>query len=92
MSSAGLPPVDQALLPAAVRSAPRAEQQAYEAALGFERVLVGQLANQLQESTGGEDSGPYASLVPSALADGIMAAGGLGLAEPLSHSISKDAP
>ena len=91
MSAGGLPPVDQALLPAGMRSAPAAQRQAYEAALGFERVLVGQLAKQLQASTGEEDASPYASLVPDALADGIVADGGLGLAQPLSQAISKDA-
>jgi hypothetical protein len=92
MTAAGLPPVDQALLPAGVRTAPPAERSAYEAALGFERVLAGQLAKQLEATAGGDDDqSPYASLIPGALADGIMASGGLGLAEPLAQAISKDA-
>jgi hypothetical protein len=88
--SAGLPPIDQALLPRDIRGAAPARRNAYEAALGFERLLVGQLTSSLADSTkdalGGET--PYASLLPDALADGVMAGGGLGLARQLTDAIA----
>jgi hypothetical protein len=45
---------------------------------GFEQLLVQQLAKELLKTTG-ESGGAYASLLPSALADSIEDAGGLGL-------------
>jgi Rod binding domain-containing protein len=89
--SLGAPaPIDRALLPADIRSAPPARQQAYAAALGFERLLVQQLTSSLAASTqdamGGKDS-PYASLLPDALAQGVMDGGGLGLAAQLTDAI-----
>jgi Rod binding domain-containing protein len=86
----GLPPIDQAQLPADVRTAAPARKQAYEAGLGFERLLVQQLTTSLADSARdamGGDS-PYASLLPDALADGVMAAGGLGLARQLTDAIA----
>ena len=47
---AGLPPIDRALLPADIRDAPAARRDAYEAGLGFERLLVQQLSQSLTES------------------------------------------
>lgn len=90
MTGAGLPPIDQALLPKDVRSATPARRDAYEAALGFERLLVTQLTHSLADSTkdalGGET--PYASMLPDALADGVMNGGGLGLARQLADAIA----
>jgi hypothetical protein len=45
---------------------------------GFEQLLVQQLAKELLKTTG-ESGGAYASLLPTALADSIEDAGGLGL-------------
>ncbi len=86
---AGLPPIDASLLPADIRTAAPARKQAYEAGLGFERLLVQQLTQSLADSARdamGGDS-PYASLLPDALADGVMAGGGLGLARQLADAI-----
>jgi len=86
----GLPPIDQAQLPADVRTAAPARKQAYEAGLGFERLLVQQLTQSLADSARdamGGDS-PYASLLPDALTDGVMSAGGLGLARQLTDAIA----
>jgi len=86
---AGLPPIDQALLPQDIRTAAPARKDAYEAGLGFERLLVQQLSQSLTDSARdamGGDS-PYASLLPDALADGIMGGGGLGLARQLADAI-----
>jgi hypothetical protein len=89
MTLAGLPPVDRASLPADIRTAPPARQEAYTAALGFERLLVQQLTESLTSSASdalGGDS-PYASLLPEAMADGVMSGGGLGLARQLADAI-----
>lgn len=76
-----LPPVDQALLPADIRSASQEVRQQYQAALSFEQSLVSELAKQLSTTAGSAmQDGPYAQLLPDALADAITQAGGLGLA------------
>jgi hypothetical protein len=88
--SAGLPPIDPATLPADIRSAAPARRDAYTGALGFEQMLVQQLTTSIADSTRdalGGDS-PYAGLLPQAMADGIMGAGGLGLARQLTDSIA----
>jgi hypothetical protein len=87
---AGIPPIDQAQLPADIRTATPARRDAYKAALGFERLLVQQLSQSLTDSARdalGADS-PYASLLPDALTDGVMGGGGLGLARQLSDAIA----
>ncbi|HKG04442.1 MAG TPA: hypothetical protein VKB03_14790 [Conexibacter sp.] len=86
---AGLPPIDQSLLPADIRTAAPARKDAYEAGLGFERLLVQQLSQSLTDSARdamGGDS-PYASLLPDALTDGVMGSGGLGLARQMADAI-----
>ena len=85
-----LPPVGSGAAPADVRGGSRQERAAYDAALGFERVLLGQLTASLQRTATGEDgegAGPYASLIPETLADALVASGGLGLADDLSRSL-----
>jgi Rod binding domain-containing protein len=87
--SAGIPPIDRAMLPADVRNGSPERRQAYEAGLGFERMLVAQLAKSLADTTGGNDDSAsaatktYTDMLPDALADGIVAGGGLGLARHL---------
>jgi Rod binding domain-containing protein len=44
---AGLPPIDQAALPADVRKGTKAQKETYQAALGFERMLVGELTKSM---------------------------------------------
>lgn len=90
MSFGALPPVDAAQLPADIRDAAPARRDAYTAALGFEQLLVQQLTTQLAESARsamGGDS-PYASMMPQAMADGVMDAGGLGLARQMTDAIA----
>lgn len=94
MSFGAIPPLDAAQLPADIRDAAPQRREAYEAALGFEQILVKQLTDQLVESARsamGGDS-PYASLMPQAMADGVMGAGGLGLARQLTDAIAPAAP
>ncbi|MEZ5120066.1 MAG: hypothetical protein R2736_00555 [Solirubrobacterales bacterium] len=72
-------------LPADVRAAGSEARARYAAALSFERQLTAQLAKQLTATAGDAlGSGPYAQLLPEALADSITAAGGLGLARGLA--------
>lgn len=94
MSFSALPPVDATTLPADIRDAAPARREAYTAALGFEQMLVQQLTRQLAESARsamGGDS-PYASMMPTAMSDGIMDAGGLGLARQLTDAIAPAEP
>jgi hypothetical protein len=88
-----LPPIDQATLPADIRTAPAARRQAYETGLQFERLLVQQLTQQLEQTAqpdaqdGGDPAGgAYAQLLPDALTDGVMGAGGLGLARSFTDA------
>lgn len=107
-AATGLPPINEALEPAAVRNGTPATKQAYTTALQFEDVLVRQLSESLVQSSGlgGEGaseagseaggsagtpdaaSGALASLLPQALADGVMSQGGLGLANQLMGALS----
>jgi hypothetical protein len=95
--SGQLPPIDPATLPADIRTGPSAQRQAYETGLQFERMLVQQLTTQLEqtaqptgdgEGDSGSDpaGGAYAQLLPDALTDGVMAAGGLGLARAFANA------
>ena len=84
----GIPPIDSSLLPADVRSGSPERRRAYEAGLGFERMLLTQLAKQLAETTGADDNASaatktYRDMLPETLADGVVAGGGLGLAKDL---------
>jgi hypothetical protein len=88
-----LPPIDQTPLPRDIRTAAPARKDAYEAGLGFERLLVQQLSQSLTESARdamGGDS-PYAMLLPDALTDGVINGGGLGLARQLADAIEPPA-
>jgi Rod binding domain-containing protein len=54
-----LPPIDQATLPADIRNGSKQDKQAYTAALGFERMLLGELTKQMAETAkpaGSDDS------------------------------------
>jgi hypothetical protein len=86
------------VLPADVRAAGAEGRKLYAAALGFEQALVRTLAAQLgatAKAAGDEDGAdPAASLVreqiPDALAEGIAASGGLGLAHDLYLAMRVD--
>jgi hypothetical protein len=91
--SAGLPPIDAASLPADVRKGSSSQRQSYEAGLSFERQLVQQLTTTMAKTTKDEadangDGGDaatqaYQQMIPDALTDAVMSAGGLGLARQL---------
>jgi Rod binding domain-containing protein len=62
--------------------------EAERAALGFERMLLVQLTQQLAKTTGEEESRTaatqaYRDLLPGIMADAIVAGGGIGLADGL---------
>jgi len=87
-----LPPIDASLLPADIRTGSADRKKSYEAALGFERMLLQQLTKSLADSAkpaDGEDEGAdaatetYQSMLPGTLADSVVSAGGLGLARSL---------
>lgn len=85
--------IDPRLLPREVREGGEAEQERYASALGFESLLVRKLAEALATSTGENEEGGDAAAstlrnqLPEALADGIAAAGGLGLAPELYRAM-----
>jgi Rod binding domain-containing protein len=57
---AGVPPIDQSLLPAEVRNGSANDKKTYAAALGFERALMGELAKAMADTAqpaGSDDSG-----------------------------------
>jgi Rod binding domain-containing protein len=84
-------PIDSALLPADVRAGGAKARELYTAALGFERMLTQELGKSLASAFEGEDAAGggqmYAQMLPDALADGLAAGGGLGLAPALYASL-----
>jgi Rod binding domain-containing protein len=52
----GLPPIGQSALPADVRKGTKTQKQTYEAALGFERMLVGELTKSMLQTASTDDS------------------------------------
>jgi hypothetical protein len=64
--------------PAATAATPAAASKPDATSRGFEQLLVQQLA-QAMLKTAGDTGNQYASLLPSALADAVEQAGGLGL-------------
>jgi Rod binding domain-containing protein len=96
MTSA-LPPIDDRVLPAEVRSGTTADKTRYKTALHFERELVNQLTEQLADTTksaeGDESSSTatttYKQMLPGVLADSIMQSGGLGLARQIAQNLKE---
>lgn len=102
-----LPPIDNSLLPADIRTGSKSDQDNYKSALQFERQLVEQLTQSLADTTkaqGGDDSSSddgsgddgssaatdsYQQMLPGAMADSVMQAGGLGLARTIAENLNK---
>ena len=96
-----LPPVDNSLLPADVRTGTTADKDRYKTALAFERQLVEQLTQSMADTSkaeeGSSDSGSgdgssaatdsYKQMLPGVMADSIMSAGGLGLARTIAENL-----
>jgi Rod binding domain-containing protein len=97
MTSA-LPPIDNALLPADVRNGSAERRKQYDAALAFERQLVGELTKALaatatpaDEKTASAATKTYRDMLPGTMADAIMSEGGLGLAMQLDQAMNPEA-
>ena len=95
-----LPPIDNSLLPADVRTGTTADKDRYKSALAFERQLVEQLTQsrwptdeQGPVATSGDGSSAatnsYKQMLPGVMADSIMSAGGLGLAATIAQSLKE---
>lgn len=93
-------PIDATQLPAAVRKAGPKAEQLYATALQFEQLLVEQLTQQLDSTDGSSDgtgdgssdgtTALYSQMLPTAFAQGITAAGGLGLAGELYNALAAE--
>jgi Rod binding domain-containing protein len=99
-----LPPIDQAALPAEIRTGSAQDKQNYQAALGFERMLLGELTKAMADTAkpidGGDEgddsaqpqdaaSSMYMQMLPDQLADAVTKSGGLGLAQGFYDSIKE---
>ncbi|MGI9658155.1 MAG: rod-binding protein [Gaiellaceae bacterium] len=87
-----LPPLDTTQIPAEVREAGSGSRNAYTAALGFEQLLVQELARTMLETVETEESDAttsvYRQMLPEVLSEGIAASGGLGLAPELYRALN----
>jgi Rod binding domain-containing protein len=88
--------VPETALPANVRNGSDEEKQTYKAALGFERMLLGQLMQSMTDTAqgaGSEDDSSdaatsmYKQMLPDQLADSMIAGGGTGLADNLYRAL-----
>jgi hypothetical protein len=79
----GLPAVPDAALPAAVRNGSDADKQTYQAAMGFEQVMLSELVKGMVPQDSPLADGPYGDAVQQALSGSLVAAGGTGLGRQL---------
>ena len=92
-----IPPIDNALLPAEVRNGSAADKKSYQAALGFERMLLGELTKTMADTakpsdddqSGDAATSTYMQMLPDQLADAVTANGGLGLAKSFYDSVKE---
>jgi len=72
-------------------SEPRSDTE--RAALGFERMLLIQLTQQLSKTSGGDEdqqsaaTQAYRDLLPGAMADALVAGGGIGIATSITENL-----
>jgi Rod binding domain-containing protein len=78
-----LPIVSSAALPADVRNAGPQAQKNYQAALSFEKVLVGELVKEMVPKDSELSDSPYASNMQDTLSTALVGGQGLGLARQL---------
>ena len=92
-----IPPIDNALLPAEIRDGSATDKKSYQAALGFERMLLGELTKAMadtakpsdQDQSGDAATSTYMQMLPDQLADAVTANGGLGLAKSFYDSVKQ---
>jgi Rod binding domain-containing protein len=87
-----LPAISDAALPRDVRAGSAADKQAYKAALGFEKVLLGELVKEMTAATPSLTEGPRGDAVTDAMTDALANAGGIGLAPQLYSTLQRTAP
>jgi Rod binding domain-containing protein len=87
-----LPAVSDAALPRDVRAGTAADQKAYKAALGFEKLLLGQLVKEMTAATPSLTEGARGDAVTDAMTDALANAGGIGLAPQLYKTLQRTAP
>ena len=81
-ASAALPVVPASSLPAEVREGSADDRKTYAAALGFEKILLTQLAQAMTDSMGeaSGSEGPAREMMGDSLAEAVTSGGGTGLA------------
>ena len=79
----GLPAIPDSALPAAVRNGDAAHKQDYQAAMGFEQVMLGQLVKEMLPQDSELASGPYGDEVQDAMTSSLVDGGGIGLGRQL---------
>lgn len=86
-----IPPLDAAAVPRDVRAAGPEAVDRFRTALGFERVLLGELLETaLPEPSG--DAGPQPAQLHDTFADALVANGGIGLGASLYEALPADGP
>ena len=98
-AGASLPPIDRLSLPREVREGSAQDRKDYQAALGFERMLLGELTKAMADSAKPEEDGDgqdaassmYMQMLPDQLADAVISNGGLGLAQDYYASVKEQA-
>ena len=90
-ASHALAAVPDSALPAAVRNGSADDRKTYKAALGFEKVLLGELVKEMTASTPSLTDGPQGDAVQDAMTDALADAGGVGLAPQLFQTLQRSA-
>jgi hypothetical protein len=85
----GLPSVPDTALPASVRSGSDEDKRSYRSALGFEQVMLGQLVEAIVPEDSALAGSPYAGAVKDSFAQGLVDAGGIGLAQQLFETMQR---
>jgi hypothetical protein len=84
--------IPDSALPRDVRAGSAEDRRTYKAALGFEKIMLGQLVGEMTKSTPSLSEGPRADAVSDALTDALAGAGGLGLAPQLFRTVRGTTP
>ena len=91
IDTSALPDVPVSAMPADVRAGSAEDKKAFKAALGFERILLGELVQDMTKAGGLADS-PRAGAIEDAMSDALVGSGGLGLGSQLFPAMRPPAP